>query len=217
MNWGHIHCNALFCGQEALWCYKGPKGTPMSLTVRPAVPDDVPVLFDMINEAYKVEIGDRGLAWKTTDRYAAASDINVSEMIVVTEPGSEDEIVACARVALIESDLPCYLSGTPGPYDSLDVEKARRFSRCGVPTAMFGPFTVSKKRQRAGLGAKVLVLIENRARELGAAGIEIVVANWRTDVQPFYSKRGYSFVYSVPYNKPSFTRAAALYILRKPL
>jgi GNAT superfamily N-acetyltransferase len=189
----------------------------MALHVRPATPDDVPLLFDMINEAYKIEIGDKGIAWKTTDRYSVPGDINVSEFIVVTDPSASDEIVACARVALIEGDLPCYLAGMPGPHDALDIEKALRFSRKGVPTAMFGPFVVSKTRQRAGLGAKVLTLIERRARELGASTIEIVVANWRTDVQPFYSKRGYSFVYSVAYNRPSFTRAAALYILRKQL
>jgi GNAT superfamily N-acetyltransferase len=196
---------------------KGPKDIPMSLTVRPAVPDDVPVLFDMINEAYKVEIGDTGVAFKTGDRFDSQSEINPVEYIVLTDSVSADEIVGCARVIMIDGDGPCFLSGARRPYAPGIEEQSRIFSRGDVPTAMFGPFVIAKKRQGTGLASTLITHVEDRARALGARSMEIGVINWRTDVQPFYMKRGYSFVYEVPYMKPSFLRDTSMRIYRKPL
>jgi GNAT superfamily N-acetyltransferase len=189
----------------------------MALHVRPATPDDVPVLFDMINEAYSVEVGDTGVAFKTGNRFESPSEVKTSEYIVLTDSASSDEIVACARVIMIDGDVPCFLFGSNRPCDAVTETLSRTFSRGDVPTAMFGPFVVAKKRQGTGLASVLIGHVEDHARALGARSMEIGVINWRTDVQPFYMKRGYSFVYEVPYMKPSFVRETFMRIYRKPL
>ena len=54
--------------------------------MRKAVPEDLPKIFDLINKAYKVEIGDSGLAFKSADRYRSLSEAhNDLEWIYVYE------------------------------------------------------------------------------------------------------------------------------------
>ena len=189
-----------------------------SLLQRPAAARDVPLIFSIVNDAYSIEAGNTGVAFKRGNRYKTADEINPAEYLVLETPGPEPEVIACARVVLLEADTPCWLAGVPAPIEPKFDALSKKHSRCGVPFAMFGPFAVAKAHQGKGIASVLLRAVEQRAAALGARGIEIVVVNWRTDVQPFYTKRGFKYVYTATWGeRPFLTRPSALYIMRKTL
>ena len=48
--------------------------------------------------------------------------------------------------------------------------------------------------------------------------MELAVVNWRTDLRPFYEKRGYALHHSVPFESPHVTRPFTHFnIMRKAL
>jgi len=58
--------------------------------------------------------------------------------------------------------------------------------------AAFGPFAVRVAGQGQGWGTVLLRWTEEHCRTvLGATAVEIEVVNYRTDLFPWYSKRGY--------------------------
>lgn len=191
----------------------------MSYVPRPAVPGDIDAIFTIVNEAYMVEHGNTGVAFKDGTRFASISEVKSDEYLILEDvSGAGSEIVGVTRVVLLVGDGPCFLP--PGP--AADAV-SKGFSRNGVPTASFGPFAVAKSKQGKGIASILLKCVEDYARAtLGAEQIEIITINWRTDVQPFYLKRGYSFVYATaPPVKFKFpftpTRPIAAYIFRKTI
>ena len=71
--------------------------------------------------------------------------------------------------------------------------------------------------QGGGVGSYLLTLSEDKARRAGASWMEIAVVNWRTDLRPFYEKRGFSMHHSIPFESPHVTRPAWFNIMRKAL
>jgi GNAT superfamily N-acetyltransferase len=145
---------------------------PPAVRVRPAALEDAARIFQLVNRAYSVEIGDEGLAFKTTDRFDAIEEVRemIESFVLLVEEEEEEEeggenIVAVSGVAAVHHDDG--LLGT------------------------FGPFAVDAREQRRGLGAKLLAETEKRLRALGCTRVEIDVVNHRTDLFPFYAKHGY--------------------------
>lgn len=192
-----------------------------TLRPRPATAEDAPLIYAVVNEAYQVERGSTGVAFKDADRFGSVSEVVPSDFMVLEEAGAEGAppaLVGCARVVLLpDDDTCCFMVGSTVPPDAEAARLGAKHTRGGVPHATFGPFTVRVSRQGQGIAPTLLALVEARARELGAAAVEIVVANWRTDVHAFYGKRGYRYVYTAPYRRPGIIRPTALYILRKAL
>ena len=72
--------------------------------------------------------------------------------------------------------------------------------------------------QGRGVGSALLAHVEDAARAKGAAFMELAVVNWRTDLRPFYEKRGYALHHSVPFESPHVTRPFTHFnIMRKAL
>jgi len=77
---------------------------------------------------------------------------------------------------------------------------------------------VDPKVQGHGYGTVILNEIERYAlRERGVSFIQLIVVNWRTDVIPFYHKRGFVDVGEKPYGQPELlSRECHFIIMRKP-
>ncbi len=174
---------------------------------RPAVPADAPALFDVVNNAYVVELGDTGVAFKSKQRFPTVDDALaiVPDCHVVEEGG---RIVGCVTVYVADEDD-----------SSVPAEDRHSLGRLpGAVYAGFGPLAVHQDMQGRGLGSFLVDFAERHAREtLGASVMEITVVNWRTDVQPYYAKRGYVVSHETPFNSPFVTRPSRFVIMRKPL
>ena len=55
----------------------------------------------------------------------------------------------------------------------------------------FGMLSVHPRRQKSGLGRKLIAAAEEFAREMGSHHMDITVVNLRTELPPFYRKLGY--------------------------
>lgn len=189
----------------------------MSFAARVATPADVPALFALVNAAYKIEIGATGRAFKDVDRLGSPAEIIPEDYLVIVEKES-GEIVAGARVILLpDTDVPCFLYGSKAPIDPVTAKRAASKSRVGIRHASVGPFAVSPAHQGRRIAPELLKGVEARALELGATAMEIVIGNFRTDVQPFWVRNGYVYQYTATYTGPHIIRPTALYIHRKSL
>ena len=54
-----------------------------------------------------------------------------------------------------------------------------------------GLLSVDPSQQQAGLGSLLLTAAENHCRELGSQFMDIYIINLRTELPPFYRRRGY--------------------------
>jgi GNAT superfamily N-acetyltransferase len=54
-----------------------------------------------------------------------------------------------------------------------------------------GLLSVDPSQQKNGLGSLLMTAAENHCRELGSRSMEIYIVNLRTELTPFYQRRGY--------------------------
>lgn len=139
---------------------------PESLTIRPAVAEDVDALLELIHAAYRGSGGRNG--WTT-----------------------EAELIAGPRTTreLLAADLadPSITLLVAGDHDGC----AAVTHRAGEPTASFGMFAVRPGRQGSGLGKAVLAAAEDHARSGGATTMEMCVIDRRDELIAWYERRGY--------------------------
>eukprot|EP00658_Telonema_sp_P-2_P032912 TRINITY_DN24263_c0_g1_i6.p1 TRINITY_DN24263_c0_g1~~TRINITY_DN24263_c0_g1_i6.p1 ORF type:complete len:246 (+),score=68.26 TRINITY_DN24263_c0_g1_i6:29-766(+) len=145
--------------------------------VRRACAEEADRIFAMVNDAYAVEKGDSGLAFKTADRYIEVGevvrDVEEAEFLVAVDTESPEEILGCINVSFTtEPD--------------------------GAVVGHYGPFAVSPHAQGRGVGTALLAHLNQFCTEKGACRIDIEVVNWRTDLASFYGKRGYQKVGEAP-------------------
>ena len=115
-----------------------------------------------------MEIGNEGLAFKTTDRFENIEEVHgmIEDFVLLVEEEAEEgreKIVAVSGVVMHHNNH----------------------------VGTFGPFAVDAREQKRGLGSLLLLETERKLRALGCAYVEIDVVNHRTDLFPFYSKHGY--------------------------
>eukprot|EP00698_Gefionella_okellyi_P006088 TRINITY_DN15551_c0_g1_i1.p1 TRINITY_DN15551_c0_g1~~TRINITY_DN15551_c0_g1_i1.p1 ORF type:complete len:204 (-),score=32.83 TRINITY_DN15551_c0_g1_i1:109-690(-) len=159
---------------------------------------DNDVLFELVNEAYKVEDGDTGVGFKKTNRFIDHSEINAYL------PCDQEHaiLVALRRAAQPQRVID----------GCIFIEKARK------NVAMFGPLAVSPAAQGAGLGSFLIGMAEQWACEHECPVMEIFVVNHRTDLIPYYSNRGYKQIRTEPFIDPDrLARDAHFLVFRKQL
>src|SRR4051812_36867262 len=139
------------------------------LPMRLATPADAPALATLINSAYRGEGSKAG--WTTEADMIGGQRVDADRLVeVIAEPGSvillceeEDAPVACVHLERTGDD--CYL----------------------------GMLTVMPTRQRAGLGRHLLEAAERWAAEHWCArAMHMTVLIQRTDLIPWYERRGYT-------------------------
>ena len=85
----------------------------------------------------------------------------------------------------------------------------------------FGPYAVSPDAQGKGVGIALLEQVEAFAREHGAVALQIDVVNHRTDLFPYYGRRGFVKVgtheFYSNFDVTAVTRPTHFVLLEKPL
>lgn len=118
-------------------------------------------IFRIINEAYEVESGDTGIAFKNTPR-----------LLSPLEDGMEDAYKEGRILKVVENSSQKTVA-------TLLFEHRDNF-------VYFGPFAVSPDIKGRGIGKKLLQHLKGAAESDGKTGFEIRVANHRTDLLPMY-------------------------------
>ena len=62
-----------------------------------------------------------------------------------------------------------------------------------------GLLSVDPSQQQAGIGSLLMTAAENHCRELGSRAMDIWIINLRTELPPFYRKRGYVETGTLPW------------------
>jgi GNAT superfamily N-acetyltransferase len=62
-----------------------------------------------------------------------------------------------------------------------------------------GLLSVDPSQQQSGLGSLLMVAAENHCRELGSRFMDIYIVNLRTELTPFYRRRGYVETGTLPF------------------
>ena len=168
----------------------------MTLTFRPAAPEDVPAVVVLVESAYRGEASRAG--W-TTEADLLDGQRTDPEAVLETLPHlllafEDGTLVGCC--ALVPQDGHAY----------------------------FGMFAVRPGLQGSGVGSVVLAEAEARAARTGLSRVEMTVLSVRSELIDFYLRRGYRDTGEVrpfPYGEERFGRPRrddlAFTVLTKPL
>ncbi len=154
---------------------------------------DGEAIFKLVNKCYGVEIGDTGLAFKSTPRMMDPSQADYRK--------SYDE----GRVLKIGgADVDGVLF-----YELMPEKKC----------VFFGPFAVSKEHAGKGYGRALISHMENIARKAGMKWVLLYNVNHREDLSGLYSHWGFETLEeTVPYPDDSrLTRPSHFIQLRRAL
>ncbi len=148
----------------------------------------------LINDAYAVEYGDTGVAFKT------------STSPRISDP-REDWLLEAYNIGNMIKAVDSTGDIVGAIYIKQEPEKL-----------FFGPFGVRVDMKGTGIGKLLLQEVVKIGNSWGAKYIEINVVNWRTDVIPMYEKMGFEKVGEEDFPHPEvLTRPVRIYVYRKPL
>lgn len=142
----------------------------------------------MINDAYEIENGSTGVAFKSSNRIHFREDIenpikskNVVKAILKQE--NNEIIVGCIIWSEDENSL------------------------------FFGPLAVHTNYQKYGIGKKLINHIEDKCRLKNKLILNMCVVNHRTDVIPIYEKLGFIVTGVIePYYEPQYLTRDSYFI-----
>ena len=143
------------------------------MNIREAAAADIPALHALIESAYRGESAKAGwtheadlLGGQRTDPEALAAIIaDPAQAILLAE--TQDGIVGCVLIA--DKGL-----------------------RAGDRIGYLGMLTVRPDLQSTGMGRRLIVAAEQRAREFGAVIMEMTVISVRQELIDWYVRRGYA-------------------------
>lgn len=182
------------------------------VTLRAACEDDAAGLFEIVNAAYAVELGDSGRAFKRNNRYNTVDEIlhdirEADDGSFITAELSENAGDGTAEGGAEEKLVGCVRS-------QVDLSQLR---------GNFGPFAVHPSAQGHGVGTALLDAVHERCRTAGCTHVQIEVVNHRTDLIPYYTARGYQQVGTAPCDaahncdESQITRPSHFILLRRDL
>ena len=141
---------------------------------------DAEEVFTIVNDAYKILVGNTGISFMENNRYLgvdhALKEINDSLQI----PDGYDKPQFIYMVARYEGKIIASIRGCIEICDD------------GVLVCECGPIAVSPDAQGSGIGTQIIKSCEQVAlRDYGVKQTQLTVVNWRTDIIPYYEKRGF--------------------------
>ena len=81
-----------------------------------------------------------------------------------------------------------------------------------------GLLSVDPSHQQSGLGSLLMTAAEKHCRESGSRSMEIYIVNLRTELRPFYHRRGYTETGTLPFPPDVQTKHPCHFItMAKPL
>jgi len=138
-----------------------------SITYRPATPQDIPTIVDLVNRAYRDET-DRG--WTT-------------EADIVAGQRTHDDEIKGLLTACGSSIILMHLDSTLQGCVHLQAKEQEVY---------LGMLTIEPGQQNLGLGKRLLLEAERVARQdMGMDTISMIVVSQRSELIDFYLRRGY--------------------------
>lgn len=123
---------------------------------------DIDEVMEFVNETYQVETGDSGIGFKCVNRLTSREDaLTYLSDLWILREAESGSIVGCV-------------------FAKLEAKED------GSPYVYIGLLAVKVGNQGRGIGSKILDIVE-----LFAPVAQMVVAECRSDLIPFYMKRGY--------------------------
>lgn len=164
------------------------------VAVRVGVREEIPALFELINAAYMVELGEEGVAFKSKTRYESPDEllpsIDAGQCLVASDAGGA--ILGCIVYTIDTDKSECH----------------------------FGPFAVAPAAQGRGVGSALLRGIDAVALAAGVAWVTISVINIRSDIIPMYLALGFREYGTGPYpaaKASHLTRPVHFLLMRRPV
>lgn len=153
--------------------------------IEAARPGHIDGIMKVVNAAYRVEIGETGLAFKNCDRYVSRSDVEASL-----------------------TAGPCFVAAqVADAVDGSATTEGQKILGCiccsivdGGRTLTYGPLAVDPALQGRGIGSALMKRAEDEARAAGCRQIEIEVVNHRADLLAFYPRHGYVVSKEMPFD-----------------
>eukprot|EP00298_Acanthocystis_sp_HF-20_P000244 c10303_g1_i1.p1 GENE.c10303_g1_i1~~c10303_g1_i1.p1 ORF type:complete len:186 (-),score=73.69 c10303_g1_i1:27-584(-) len=138
---------------------------------------DKTIIFNCVNRAYACELGDTGIAFKNENRFSSEQ--------------SAQELINAATTNPSKSVF--FKAVTQDPNDPtkeilLGCIYGEKFNE---KYAEFGPYAVDPSLHSKGVGTALLKAVEDWAISQKCEEMGMKVVNLRTDLFPFYEKRGY--------------------------
>src|SRR5690606_8448662 len=134
----------------------------VSASPRPATPDDVDAVVDLVESAYR---GDASRAGWTTEADLLGGRRTDAAMI--------RNLLADPRSVLLVLDDDAALPGRRGLLACCQLERREPAADGEAPAAYFGLFAVRPGRQGAGVGSRLLAAAEEMAAGWGARRLEL--------------------------------------------
>jgi len=152
----------------------------VSVSPRPATPDDVDAVVDLVESAYR---GDASRAGWTTEADLLGGRSTDAAMI--------RNLLADPRSVLLVLDDDAALPGRRGLLACCQLERREPAADGEAPAAYFGLFAVRPGRQGAGVGSRLLAAAEEMAAGWGARRLELTVLSHRPELLAWYERRGF--------------------------
>jgi GNAT superfamily N-acetyltransferase len=190
---------------KALVDQKFPVEAP-KYTVRKAVVEDLESIYHIVNTAYSLEKGDCGVGFKKDfgERYMSKEEVFTNEFppesFVLLEAADGESGILGVACCTLKSQVDS--NSQSNEEEKKEVTEKENLEN---NVATFGPFAVHPDSKKKGIGTFLLAACEQRAlEELKATSIEIEVINHRTDLFPWYQKRGFlNISVTRPWGEPS--------------
>jgi len=162
-------------------------------------------LFEFINEAYRVEDGNSGVAFKKTPRLLSWDDTGMGQAYA-------EKRVLLARFKDKDRDGE---GDVEGEVVGLIVWELHADS----DAIHFGPLAVAPHMQKRGIAKALIRQVAEIGVSHGKSGVEISVVNWRVDILPWYQKIGFAITCAnAPFPDPDrVTRPCHMVLLRLPI
>lgn len=144
--------------------------TDFGYYVEKANPEEADILFEVVNQAYDVELQEEGGAFKKERRFKKKGDYfyDCLAKLWVLKREEDGQILGCVGITKDE----------------------------GSGAIEVGPLAVAQGHQRQGHGDRLMGWAERMAEE--GALVHLQVVSCRLDVIRFYERRGYRIVKTVP-------------------
>lgn len=147
---------------------KTPTPYLRGMTIRPAGPNDIPALNQLVNSAYRGESSRSG--WTT--EADLLDGIRTSEESLGKMIGQNGSVILLAE-------------------DAEEIKGCVYLEKKG-PVLYLGMLTVRPNLQGRGIGALLMQAAEEKARELGCRSIQMTVITARDQLIAYYQRKGFA-------------------------
>ena len=162
--------------------------------IRQATTSDIGLIFECINDAYRIERDDPVIGFKNTDRFMDITDFKKqfkSEQYLCYQDSKSNQIYGVVFYKITHNE------------------------------GYIGPLAVFPRYQNKGVGSALIRHVEQEFLSQSIKQISMRVVSTRIDLFPYYEKRGYQIIdksikpETIGLTKEKLTKNVTVYRLRK--